>query len=171
MRHHRSRAGQWRPHRRPFRPGGLSCLRCVPGMWTGCRCLPLRSTARGAYACDVRATDGPQRAVDAIRADLGAVDTLIYNAGAGAFASIDENRRGCLPGGLGSQCPRAVPGREGRPPGCARRRRQHCGHRRHGVTACGRKLSSVCIGQVRPAWGRTVSGEKNWGRKGCTCRW
>lgn len=43
-----------------------------------------------AYSCDVRESDGPQRAIEHIRKDLGGVDTLIYNAGAGAFASIDQ---------------------------------------------------------------------------------
>jgi len=44
-----------------------------------------------AYHCDVRAIDGPESAVTRIREDMGPVQTLIYNAGAGAFANIDDS--------------------------------------------------------------------------------
>ena len=44
-----------------------------------------------AYNCDVRAIDGPESAVTRIREDMGPVQTLIYNAGAGAFANIDDS--------------------------------------------------------------------------------
>jgi NAD(P)-dependent dehydrogenase (short-subunit alcohol dehydrogenase family) len=45
--------------------------------------------ARG-YACDVSAPNAVTRTFAAIRADLGDVDVLLYNAGSGVFADIDE---------------------------------------------------------------------------------
>ncbi len=43
-----------------------------------------------AYACDVADAGAVDRAFDAVAADLGAVDTLVYNAGSGVFATIEE---------------------------------------------------------------------------------
>jgi NADP-dependent 3-hydroxy acid dehydrogenase YdfG len=43
-----------------------------------------------AYLYDVRDLDAPQRVFPQIREQMGPVDILIYNAGAGRFASIDE---------------------------------------------------------------------------------
>ena len=43
-----------------------------------------------AYACDVTDADQIRAAFAAIRADLGEVDTLIYNAGSGVFGSIED---------------------------------------------------------------------------------
>lgn len=56
------------------------------------RLLALANQIDGAraYACDVQVTDGPRRAVERIREELGPVNTLIYNAGAGAFSNIDD---------------------------------------------------------------------------------
>lgn len=42
------------------------------------------------FAYDVRDIDAPARVFPRIREQLGAIDTLIYNAGAGKFASIDD---------------------------------------------------------------------------------
>ena len=43
-----------------------------------------------AYACDVADADSIGRTFDAIAADLGPVDTLVYNAGSGVFATVEE---------------------------------------------------------------------------------
>ncbi len=43
-----------------------------------------------AYACDVADAQAVERAFDAVAADLGAVDTLVYNAGSGVFATIED---------------------------------------------------------------------------------
>ncbi|MGD2063726.1 MAG: SDR family NAD(P)-dependent oxidoreductase [Nitrospirota bacterium] len=42
------------------------------------------------YHYDVREPEAPQRAFAEIRAGLGPVDVLVYNAGAGAFTNIDN---------------------------------------------------------------------------------
>jgi NAD(P)-dependent dehydrogenase (short-subunit alcohol dehydrogenase family) len=42
------------------------------------------------YRYDVRDPAGPQQAFTAIREELGPVGVLVYNAGAGAFANIDD---------------------------------------------------------------------------------
>lgn len=43
-----------------------------------------------AYACDVTDPAAVERAFAAVAADLGPVDTLLYNAGSGVFGSVDE---------------------------------------------------------------------------------
>ncbi len=43
-----------------------------------------------AYACDVAEAQAVDRAFDAVTADLGAVDTLVYNAGSGVFATVED---------------------------------------------------------------------------------
>ena len=43
-----------------------------------------------AYACDVTDAASVDRAFGAIAADLGEVDKLIYNAGSGVFATVEE---------------------------------------------------------------------------------
>ncbi len=43
-----------------------------------------------AYACDVTDPAAVTRAFDAIERDLGAVHTLVYNAGSGVWGSIEE---------------------------------------------------------------------------------
>jgi NAD(P)-dependent dehydrogenase (short-subunit alcohol dehydrogenase family) len=55
----------------------------------------LEEIARGidgacAFECDVRELEGPRYALERIRDRLGPPDTLIYNAGAGAFANVDD---------------------------------------------------------------------------------
>ncbi len=45
------------------------------------------------YPCDVRDSEAIETTFAAIHRDLGAVDTLIYNAGAGKFGSIDDVTR------------------------------------------------------------------------------
>ena len=45
--------------------------------------------ARG-YVCDVSAPDAVAAAFAAIRAELGEVDTLVYNAGGGVFADVES---------------------------------------------------------------------------------
>jgi NAD(P)-dependent dehydrogenase (short-subunit alcohol dehydrogenase family) len=45
--------------------------------------------ARG-YVCDVGSSDDVTRAFAAIRADLGDVDALLYNAGSGVFAGVES---------------------------------------------------------------------------------
>ncbi len=42
------------------------------------------------YSYDVRDPNAPKRVFAEIRRQLGPVDTLVYNAGAGAFANIDD---------------------------------------------------------------------------------
>ena len=42
------------------------------------------------FECDVTQLASIQKAFDNVREELGPVDTLIYNAGAGAFGSIDD---------------------------------------------------------------------------------
>ena len=43
-----------------------------------------------AYACDVADGAAVDRAFASVTADLGGVDTLIYNAGSGVFATVEE---------------------------------------------------------------------------------
>ena len=43
-----------------------------------------------AYACDVADAQSVDRAFDAVAADLGAIDTLVYNAGSGVFATVED---------------------------------------------------------------------------------
>ena len=43
-----------------------------------------------AYACDVTDAGAIDRAFDAVAADLGAIDALVYNAGSGVFATIED---------------------------------------------------------------------------------
>jgi len=43
-----------------------------------------------AYACDVTDPDAVESAFAAVRADLGDVDVLIYNAGSGVWGNIEE---------------------------------------------------------------------------------
>jgi len=43
-----------------------------------------------AYACDVADADSVAKAFAAIRADLGAVDVVAYNAGSGTWGTIDD---------------------------------------------------------------------------------
>ena len=43
-----------------------------------------------AYACDVTDADSVARVFAAIRADLGEVDVLVYNPGAGVWANVEE---------------------------------------------------------------------------------
>ena len=43
-----------------------------------------------AYACDVTDAGAIDSAFDAIAAELGAVDTLVYNAGSGVFATVED---------------------------------------------------------------------------------
>ncbi len=43
-----------------------------------------------AYACDVTDAGAVDRAFDAVATDLGAIDTLVYNAGSGVFATVEE---------------------------------------------------------------------------------
>ena len=43
-----------------------------------------------AYACDVGDAGAVDRAFDAVAADLGAIDTLVYNAGSGVFATVED---------------------------------------------------------------------------------
>src|SRR5678815_5797295 len=43
-----------------------------------------------AYACDVGDAASVQRAFDAIRADLGDPEVVVYNAGSGVFGTFDE---------------------------------------------------------------------------------
>ncbi len=43
-----------------------------------------------AYACDVSDAGAVDRAFDAVASDLGAIDTLVYNAGSGVFATIED---------------------------------------------------------------------------------
>ncbi len=43
-----------------------------------------------AYACDVSDAQAIDSAFDAVAADLGAIDTLVYNAGSGVFATIED---------------------------------------------------------------------------------
>ncbi len=45
--------------------------------------------ARG-YACDVGAADSVAQTFAAIRADLGGVDVLLYNAGSGVFGDVES---------------------------------------------------------------------------------
>src|SRR5262249_58225422 len=42
-----------------------------------------------AYACDVGDAAAVERAYAAVRADLGPIGTLLYNAGSGAFVNIE----------------------------------------------------------------------------------
>ncbi len=42
-----------------------------------------------AFACDVRDPDGPGQTIAQIREQMGSVETLVYNAGAGAFENVD----------------------------------------------------------------------------------
>lgn len=43
-----------------------------------------------AYACDVTDAAAVARTCDAITADLGAIDTVAYNAGSGAWGTVEE---------------------------------------------------------------------------------
>ena len=43
-----------------------------------------------AYACDVTDPTAIEAAFTAVRADLGEVDALIYNAGSGVWGNIEE---------------------------------------------------------------------------------
>jgi NADP-dependent 3-hydroxy acid dehydrogenase YdfG len=43
-----------------------------------------------AYSYDVQDIEAPKRVFEAIARDMGAVDTLIYNAGTGGFLNIEE---------------------------------------------------------------------------------
>lgn len=43
-----------------------------------------------AYACDVTDSSAVETAFDAVRADLGEIDVLVYNAGSGVWGNIDE---------------------------------------------------------------------------------
>src|SRR5882672_3595382 len=43
-----------------------------------------------AYACDVGDAAAVERTFAAMRKDLGEVDVLIYNAGAGAFGNVED---------------------------------------------------------------------------------
>ncbi len=43
-----------------------------------------------AYACDVTDLDGFSQALRQIRQDMGPVEVLVYNAGAGKFANLDD---------------------------------------------------------------------------------
>jgi len=56
------------------------------------RLRELAATIDGAraYRYDVREVEAPRRVFARIREELGAIETLVYNAGAGAFANIDE---------------------------------------------------------------------------------
>ncbi len=47
-------------------------------------------TGARAYACDVTDADSVSETFDAIRTDMGDVDTLIFNAGAGIWKNIEE---------------------------------------------------------------------------------
>lgn len=47
-------------------------------------------TGARAYACDVTDADSVSVTFDAIRTDMGDVDTLIFNAGAGIWKNIEE---------------------------------------------------------------------------------
>ncbi len=50
--------------------------------------LPIKDAS--VYSYDVRDPDAPKRVFAEIRRQLGPVDILVYNAGAGAFANIDD---------------------------------------------------------------------------------
>jgi NAD(P)-dependent dehydrogenase (short-subunit alcohol dehydrogenase family) len=43
-----------------------------------------------AYACDVSEAGSVEKAFAAVRADLGEVDTLVYNAGSGSWGTIED---------------------------------------------------------------------------------
>ncbi len=43
-----------------------------------------------AYACDIADAGAVDRAFDAVAAELGAIDTLVYNAGSGVFATVED---------------------------------------------------------------------------------
>ena len=49
-----------------------------------------RETAAVAYACDVTSPQSVATAFAAIRAELGEVETLIFNAGSGVFADVEH---------------------------------------------------------------------------------
>lgn len=52
---------------------------------------PLAAETGGrAYPCDVTSPDDVAKAFAAIRADLGEVDVLVYNAGGGVFADVEH---------------------------------------------------------------------------------
>ena len=53
---------------------------------------PLAATLPGsrAYACDVADAGSVERAFAAIRAELGEVDVLVYNAGSGVWGTVEE---------------------------------------------------------------------------------
>ncbi len=46
--------------------------------------------AARAYACDVTDADSVAAAFEAIERDMGPVDTLVYNAGSGTWATVEE---------------------------------------------------------------------------------
>jgi NAD(P)-dependent dehydrogenase (short-subunit alcohol dehydrogenase family) len=54
--------------------------------------LEIASTlpAARAYACDVTDAESVRQAFAAIRADLGGVDVLVYNAGSGVWGTVEE---------------------------------------------------------------------------------
>ena len=67
--------------------------------------------ARG-YACDVSDEASVKSCFAAISADLGEVDTLLYNAGSGAFADVetitaDQFEQAWRVNALGCSCARA----------------------------------------------------------------
>ena len=43
-----------------------------------------------AYACDVSDPESVRRAVDAVEAELGPVDTVVFNAGSGSWGTVEE---------------------------------------------------------------------------------
>jgi len=62
------------------------CARRGEAMEAAARDFP---SARG-YACDVADAGAIGRTLDAVARDLGPVDTLVYNAGAAAWGTVDD---------------------------------------------------------------------------------
>ena len=79
-----------------------------------------------AYECDVADAASVKDAFSRVRADLGEVDVLVYNAGSGSWGSVEEITPEALRGCLARQCLR-IPAR--RPAGDPRHEARWRGQR------------------------------------------